>query len=444
MPEIVLKRNTMEPIDKLSKLLRNTALNAFAGWSMVLLLLLLCIGNFIYGRFMWTILIAFVICIIIAPAIIMRKPSVMPSWYFILIAIIPIVGNTTAYYFFSTSIPFYLSVATIALLLVAEINWFTTVKMNYKFAIVLVIITTLAIAGLWHMLQWFLDMNFGTSYLLDGRSDDAINDAMMYEFIYATISGIVAGLLFGWYLRSPGNLDSIIFPPKGFIEKVAHPVSRPPAPIRRLFGVSDEKQKLATRAMHAGLFILLIAGIILKDLSTSVNAATGLVITFIPHFITRKYNIKYDTGLALWITLAVFLHLMGTFVFYDNIARWDNITHALSASVVAAGGYTIIRAIDIYVDEIYIPPKVLFLLILLFVLATGVLWEIIEFISDELTSELGYEAILAQHGIHDTMIDLIFDLLGAILAATWGTAYLSDISYRLADKFEEFSIKKNN
>jgi hypothetical protein len=37
----------------------------------------------------------------------------------------------------------------------------------------------------------------------------------------------------------------------------------------------------------------------------------------------------------------------------------------------------------------------------------------------------------------------VFDLFGAILAATWGTAYLSDISYRLADKFGEIEAKKS-
>ncbi|WP_319506160.1 hypothetical protein [uncultured Methanolobus sp.] len=433
----------MEPIDKLSRLLKNTPLNALAGWAMVLLLSLLGIGNLIYSRLMWTILIVFVICIIIAPAIIMHKLSVMPWWYFILLAIIPIVGSATAYYFFSTSIPFYLSVATIALLLAAEISWFTSVKMNDRFAILLVITTTLAISGLLHLLQWLLDMNLGTVYLLNGRTPEAINDAVMYEFIYAMIAGLVAGLIFGWYFKSDKHAGSIKVPVLRSQEETNYVTSRPPAPIRKLLGISDEKQKIATRIMQVVLFILVIAGILLKDLSTAVNATTGLALTFVPNIITRKYNIPIDTGLVLWLTLAIFLHSLGTFAFYDNVLRWDHVTHALSACVVAAAGYTLIRAIDIYADEIYIPPKVLFLFILLFVLAMGVVWEIIEFVSDELTSGLGYNAILAQHGIGDTMMDLVFDLFGAIIAATWGTAYLSDISYRLADKFEELSSKKS-
>jgi hypothetical protein len=76
------------------------------------------------------------------------------------------------------------------------------------------------------------------------------------------------------------------------------------------------------------------------------------------------------------------------------------------------------------------------------VLASGVLWEIFEFLIDELTTMFGYEASMTQYGINDTMTDLLFDLLGAVLAATWATAYLSDISYRLADRFEKMSAKK--
>jgi hypothetical protein len=430
-------------LDKLSKLLKNTALNAFAGWTIVLFLALLGMGNFIYGRFIWTILIAFVISIIIIPAIRMHKLSVMPSWYFVFLAILPIVGSSTAWYFFSTSIPFYFAVATIALLVAAEINWFTSVKMTDKFAILLVVVTTLAISGLWHLIEWLLDIYLGTSYLLSGLSPDAINDAVMHQFIYAMVSGVAAGALFGWYFRSAENSNLVEVPTHSSVETDDYVKHRPPAPIRRLLGISSEKQVIAARIMQGGLVLLLLFGIFRKDLSTTVNSTTGLILTFVPHIITRKYNIKQDTGLVLWLTLAVFLHTIGTFEFYDYIDNWDHVTHALSASVVAAAGYTLIRAIDIYVDEIYIPPGMLFIFILIFVLAMGVVWEIIEFLSDELTSTLGFDAILAQHGIGDTMIDLMFDLFGAVLAATWGTAYLSDISYKLAAKFDEIGSLKN-
>ena len=431
----------MEEVNKLGKLLKSTSLNAFIGWTMVSFLFLMAITNLVHGRLTWSILSVFVIIITI-PALLLRKPSVMPSWYFIAIAIMPIIGGTTAYYFFSEGIPAYFSVATIALLLTAEVDRFTSVHMNYKFAIVLVVITTLAVSGIWNLLRWTTDVTLGTTFLLDDRSYEAINTAVMYEFICATIAGIAAGILFGWYFRSIRSAERI--------ELLSHEASkasdhRKPGssrPRRKFLGLSDRKQKFAIRTMQIGLFVLLVAGIILKDMSTTLNASTGLMITFVPYFITRKFDIPHDTGLALWITLAIFLHSIGTFAFYDYITRWDNVTHALSAGIIATAGYTLIRAIDIYTDEIYIPPKVLFLFILLFVLATGVLWEIFEFLSGELSSGLGHEDVLVQHGINDTMADLLFNLLGAILAATWATAYLSDISYRLADKFEEMNIRR--
>jgi hypothetical protein len=433
----------MKETNKLSRLLRSTSLNAIIGWGIVSLLFLLAIFDLLHGRLGWSILIAFLICVMIAPALLVHKLSVMPPWYFLLIAAIPIIGSTTAYHFFFTSIPAYLAVATIALLLAAEINGFTSVHMNYRFAILLVFNTTLAISGLWNLLHWLLDINFRTAFLFDGRSVEAINSAVMYEFIYAMIAGIAAGILFGWYFRVAGTDGGIQLPEQEDITEADYPAyGRPPEPIRRLLGISNEKQKLATRIMQAALFVLLIVSVAQRDLSASLNAIAGLTITFIPYFITRKLDIPHYTGLTLWITLAIFLHSIGNFALYDNIAGWDNVTHALSASVVAAAGYTIIRAIDIYIDEIYIPPKVLFIFILLFVLASGVLWEIFEFLIDELTTMFGYEASMTQYGINDTMTDLLFDLLGAVLAATWATAYLSDISYRLADRFEKMSAKK--
>lgn len=433
----------MQRTDRLSKILKDTHLNALISWAMVILLLVLGVVNLADGRLTWSVLIAALLVIIVAPALLLRKLSIMPSWYFVVLAIMPIVGNTTAYHFFFTSIPIYFSVATIALLLAAEINWFTSVRMDSKFAVLLVVITTLAISGLWHLLHWLLDINFDTAFLLDGRSQEAVNAAVMHDFIYATLAGVAAGVIFGWYFSSAKPFKSVVPSSRPSGGTHEDPLPKRPMPIRKLLGISTEKQILATRIMQGGLFLLLIVSILLRDLHTALNAIAGLAITFVPSLITRKYNIVLDAGLTVWITLAIFMDALGTFAFYDNVARWDNLTHTLSASVIAAAGYVLIRAIDIHTEEIYIPPRVMFILILLFVLATGVLWEILEFLTDELTAEFGYKAVLAQHGINDTMRDLSFNLLGAVFTATWGTAYLSDISYRLADRFGETSSRKD-
>jgi len=56
-----------------------------------------------------------------------------------------------------------------------------------------------------------------------------------------------------------------------------------------------------------------------------------------------------DPALVLWITSAVFLHAVGTVAlpgsqsFYRSLWWWDHMTHMLSSSIVAAGGYAAVR-----------------------------------------------------------------------------------------------------
>lgn len=61
-------------------------------------------------------------------------------------------------------------------------------------------------------------------------------------------------------------------------------------------------------------------------------------------------------------------------------------------------------------------------------LAFGVRWEILEFALAELANALGTAAILTQYGVADTMQDLIFDGVGAVLVALWGVTRLTDVS----------------
>jgi hypothetical protein len=431
--------------DKLSSLLLTTCKNAILSWTILFVLTVLTLINFMNGRYTWGILCAFTAGIILLPALFLKNLSVMPPWYLLILVALPMLINATAYHIFFNSVPYYVSVATIALLVAAEVNWFTSVKMDHRFAIVFVFITTLAISGLWHLIQWILDINIGTSFILDGRSQETLNTEVMYEFMYATVVGIVAGFIFGWYLKyKEKSIQSDIFLPSINKQETSEYISsRPPAPIRKLLKISPKKQELATRIMQACLLIMMFAGIYLKDTHIVLNGIIALGITFLPNIITHKYYISLDPSLTLWITLAVFLDALGTFAFYDTISRWDNLTHALSASVIAAAGYVVLRAIDIYTDELYIPHKFMFVFIILFVLAAGVIWEILEFITDEMVAKFEMNAFLTQHGINDTMQDLFFDLLGAIIVAAWGTAYLSDISYRLARRIEVFSASKN-
>ncbi|SEL65820.1 hypothetical protein SAMN04488691_106234 [Haloferax larsenii] len=196
--------------------------------------------------------------------------------------------------------------------------------------------------------------------------------------------------------------------------------------------------------MQVILIGLVFIGLDRGDIGIVVNASVGLGVTYLPAILERDYRIPMDAGLTLWISSAAFLHALGTVGlpgsetnFYAGIGWWDHLTHALSSSVVAAAGYATVRALDEHTDAIYLPPRFMFVFILLFVLAFGVFWEVIEFAVSGVAALAGTGSVLTQYGLDDTLLDLVFDAIGGLIVALWGTAHLSDVVGAIQTRFEQ-------
>ena len=204
--------------------------------------------------------------------------------------------------------------------------------------------------------------------------------------------------------------------------------------LRDYLGIGRRRQKQLTRLMELSLVGLLFIGIERGNTGIIVNTLIALAVTELPPIMERDFDIPMDAGLTLWITTAVFLHALGTvglpgsdLSFYRTVPWWDHLTHVLSSSVVAGAGYATARAFDQHTDAVEFPPKFMFVFILLIVIAFGVLWEVIEFGLGGLGSLTG-GSVLTQYGLEDTMLDLIFDVIGGVVVAVWGTAYLTDVA----------------
>ena len=205
--------------------------------------------------------------------------------------------------------------------------------------------------------------------------------------------------------------------------------------LRDRLRVGQRRQKQAAWAMEIGLVGILSVGLYQGSTTVVVNAGVGLFVTQLPPVLERDYGIPMDPALTLWITSAVFLHAFGVLGLpgsetnlYGSVPWWDHLTHALSASVVAGVGYATARAFDAHTEDIVLPPRFTFVFILLFVLAFGVFWEVIEFGLGEAARAAGNRALLTQYGLDDTMLDLVFDTIGAVIVAVWGTVHLTDVA----------------
>jgi uncharacterized membrane protein YjdF len=198
------------------------------------------------------------------------------------------------------------------------------------------------------------------------------------------------------------------------------------------------------RALQAVMVAILGTGLYTGNLGIAFNAAVGLIVTQLPAVLERRYQILMNVGLVLWITLAMSLHALGTVPLpgldfeslYGTTWWWDHMTHMLSSSLVVGAGYAVTRAVQEHTEYIHMGPKFTFAYLLVFVMAFGVFWELIEFYVAVSAELLGIPRVLTQYGLDDTVLDLAYNTLGGLLVAIFGAAYLTDISDQLRDRFE--------
>lgn len=101
---------------------------------------------------------------------------------------------------------YYLAIAGLALIVVVELHMFTDLRLTHWFAVVLVIMTTMATAVAWSIVRWNMDRYLGMSFLLEpGITQEQANAALMVEFVWITLAGLVAGILFDTYFRRRGR-----------------------------------------------------------------------------------------------------------------------------------------------------------------------------------------------------------------------------------------------
>jgi len=185
----------------------------------------------------------------------------------------------------------------------------------------------------------------------------------------------------------------------------------------------EKKLKLISRCMQAIMVGIAIAGVVTGNLTWVPAALISLFFTEVPSLLRRDMHLVLPLELNFWIVLALFLHVVSGFAgLYDHVPGWDHITHMLSASLIGALAFVVVVTIDKYVDSIYLPRPFLAFFIVMFVMAMGVMWEIMEYGTDALTGSR------LQYSLADTMYDLLFDGFTGFIVAIVGAQYLTRVT----------------
>ncbi|AEH37727.1 hypothetical protein [Halopiger xanaduensis] len=183
-------------------------------------------------------------------------------------------------------------------------------------------------------------------------------------------------------------------------------------------GLSESQERYVVRALQLALLGLVGYGTATAQFAIAATGGLALGITLLPAWLRREYGYSMDAGLVLWITAAVILHTAGSLGLYEWYQWYDEIAHTVSASVVAGAGYAAFRAFELHSDEIDVQPAFRSVFIVVFVLATGVVWEVMEF---------AFGGLVTVYGIDDIVTDFVFNAVGAIIVAIWGTGSVGEL-----------------
>ncbi|GFI41306.1 hypothetical protein [Thomasclavelia cocleata] len=155
----------------------------------------------------------------------------------------------------------------------------------------------------------------------------------------------------------------------------------------------------------------------------------GIII--LPDHLKDKLGLKIPIMLETSLTIFAFCGFVlgDVFDFYKKIPVWDSILHAFSGIILAYVGFVLIDyfvkrdSINLSMGHMYICVSVV-----LFSLALGAIWEIGEYLVDDIfgTNNQQYmkstrgtlygkedEPLLGHEALNDTMKDLMLDLAGA-------------------------------
>jgi hypothetical protein len=389
--------------------------DALAAWAITVGLIITG-GQFLRaGEPDWALLTALLVAVGISVPVRTRDLAVTVPAELLAVAAIPVVIRAAGA--LAQVTPF-VATAGLAILIAVVLDAFTSLSMTPRFAAVFVVITTMAAAGTWAVGTFIADTVVGTMFV-GGKTE------LMWDLVVATVVGIVAGVFLDVYFHVSDRIDRLRT--AGGRNETATADTGADLP------GADHQHTLIVRALQ--LVLIGIAGIALVqgNVTLLVNSAGPLLITLLPALFRREYSYTMDTGLVLWITLAATLHAIGALALYGLFGWYDSIAHALSASIVAGVGYALARSVERHTTAVTFTREFRATFVILFVLAVGVAWEIVEFASGGLATMTGGEAVLAQYGTADIVNDLVFNVIGAVLVATFASAHFESMAARLAD-----------
>lgn len=201
----------------------------------------------------------------------------------------------------------------------------------------------------------------------------------------------------------------------------------------------DKIQLTINLFIRVSIFVALVTSIVNKNWEVVFLSALTLLLTFSPIIIEKSYRLYFTTELELVAVIFIYagLFLGEVHGYFTLFWWWDVILHATSGIVLGLAGF-LIMYILYYEQKIDASPFLIAVFSFSFALAIGTVWEMFEFIIDNL-----FSLNMQKSGLVDTMWDLIINSIGALIISTLGYFYIKGTKYRILEKIISRFIREN-
>ena len=155
------------------------------------------------------------------------------------------------------------------------------------------------------------------------------------------------------------------------------------------------------------------------DWPLAVMATIAVAVSLLPAILQRNYRMVFPWFLEFLLVLQLHLHTFwGVWLrYYDSHGFWDKMLHLKGTMLVSFIGFLAAYALHMS-GKVRVTGPILGLFTVVFGNALGAWWEILEFLVDKTLQKN------TQYGLDNTMIDLLYNLFGSLVAAGLGWAYL--------------------
>lgn len=181
-------------MSRLDAVLRDNRFNSAVAWVIVATLVLAAAASVGIGEPAWAVFAAGGVAVSLLPAVLRRDPSVMAPWEILAVVALPIASQFLPLSDPLADLTTFLAVLAVGLLVVVEIHVFSPVEMTARFAVVFVVLVTMATAGVWAIVQQAADVFLGTT-LIGNKT------TLMWDLVFATAIGILASPVLALYFR---------------------------------------------------------------------------------------------------------------------------------------------------------------------------------------------------------------------------------------------------